>query len=1002
MLMLGLLLGLAGRALAQAPPSTIYGLGVFTGNYTLPSGVVIPAGTRTIGQLNPSNINSANPLNPITTTFSIITNAVTTEQLVGLDVRPSTSRLYVLGYTPTTQLAQLYTLAFVTPSTGALGTFVPGTAALTAVGSPLSLNLQDNNRSNTQGLITNVGFDFNPRVDRIRVVAPNGTNYRLNPNTGTLAATDGNLAYVAGNTVGHAPYIGTAAYENSALGIAGTTLDDIDITNTSALLSTQAPPNVGTLNPSVAVTFQTNKYTGTASTAAFYPLNSPTVVLDLDIYYDRSSGSNIAYLVEARVDPSTTQLTSNLFMLALDSRTYTSQGITQNVVRGQAVGSNIAGQVPFFYSNIAAAIEAPKTWVGSTGIGGTDWDTGTNWVPAGAPTATDDVFIPGTGTVIYSGAVVVSQPTVSSTVSRARSVNLGLGAQLTTANGGVLSVYADFINNDASVAGSGTGTVALVGTASQDIGGNATTNFQNLSVGVAGATTSAPVTITRSLAVTGTLAIGADYTFTLLSNASGTAYVINNGTGTITGAATVQRYIDVATAPANAGMGYRHYSAPVATTFADLTTSGFTPTFNTNYNNSAAPGTVSPFPTVYGYNQTQFNNSPATTILTQFDKGFYSPASGTEPMVAGNGYAVEINGNQLVDFVGTLNNGNYSTPSQGRSSAADAGWQLLGNPYPSVINWDLVTSTGGLVNLRGTVYVVKSTGAYSGYYASYINNQATNGGSRFIPVGQGFFVQASTVGVAGNINFTNAQRVITDDTAPFQRSTPDVRPQLLLELTNGTKAIQTDIYFESGATTGLDNAYDAPAPPFLDALVLASAAGSDIMAINGLPALTGTVTVPLRLAAATAGTYTLRVANLANLPTGYHAFLRDDLQHTTTDLTTTPSVVVSLPAGAAVAGRFSVTFTTSSALATAPAALASLTSVYPNPAHGTATLLVPQELRNSGPATVQLLNTLGQVVLTRPISTDRTELPVSNLAAGIYTVRLNLPAGQVTKQLAVE
>ena len=43
-----------------------------------------------------------------------------------------------------------------------------------------------------------IGFDFNPTVDRIRVVAGNRANYRLNPNDGTIAATDGTLAYATG------------------------------------------------------------------------------------------------------------------------------------------------------------------------------------------------------------------------------------------------------------------------------------------------------------------------------------------------------------------------------------------------------------------------------------------------------------------------------------------------------------------------------------------------------------------------------------------------------------------------------------------------------------------------------------------------------------------------------------------------------------------------------------------------------------------------------------
>lgn len=42
------------------------------------------------------------------------------------------------------------------------------------------------------------GFDFNPVVDRIRVVSGNGLNLRLHPDTGALVAVDGKLAYADG------------------------------------------------------------------------------------------------------------------------------------------------------------------------------------------------------------------------------------------------------------------------------------------------------------------------------------------------------------------------------------------------------------------------------------------------------------------------------------------------------------------------------------------------------------------------------------------------------------------------------------------------------------------------------------------------------------------------------------------------------------------------------------------------------------------------------------
>ncbi|MBL8359418.1 MAG: DUF4394 domain-containing protein [Rubrivivax sp.] len=55
--------------------------------------------------------------------------------------------------------------------------------------------------------------DFNPVADRIRVIADDGSNLRLHPDTGAVAATDPALAYAPGDPhAGRAPRIAGAAY----------------------------------------------------------------------------------------------------------------------------------------------------------------------------------------------------------------------------------------------------------------------------------------------------------------------------------------------------------------------------------------------------------------------------------------------------------------------------------------------------------------------------------------------------------------------------------------------------------------------------------------------------------------------------------------------------------------------------------------------------------------------------------------------------------------------
>lgn len=84
-----------------------------------------------------------------------------------------------------------------------------------------------------------VALDFNPTVDRIRLVTNTGQNLRLHPETGAVAATDGVI------NGGMSPSIESVAYTNNTAGASTTVLYDID--SKSDKLYKQDPPNNGTL-----------------------------------------------------------------------------------------------------------------------------------------------------------------------------------------------------------------------------------------------------------------------------------------------------------------------------------------------------------------------------------------------------------------------------------------------------------------------------------------------------------------------------------------------------------------------------------------------------------------------------------------------------------------------------------------------------------------------------------------------------------------------------------
>ncbi|NJL76525.1 MAG: DUF4394 domain-containing protein, partial [Saprospiraceae bacterium] len=192
-------------------------------------------------------------------TATSVTGVASGQMLVGMDVRPATGELFALGYNATTAEGQLYVIN-------------PTTAMATPVViSTIPMNLGDGQR---------VGFDFNPTVDRIRVVAANNINLRLNPITGALAFTDANLAFAMGDpSQGINPAVGTCAYTNSFSNTTTTTLYGLD--DSLATLLTQIPPNDGKLNTVGRINLMLN-------------LADPST--DMDIFYDFNTNTNIALL----------------------------------------------------------------------------------------------------------------------------------------------------------------------------------------------------------------------------------------------------------------------------------------------------------------------------------------------------------------------------------------------------------------------------------------------------------------------------------------------------------------------------------------------------------------------------------------------------------------------------------------------------------------------------------------------------------------------------------
>lgn len=161
------------------------------------------------------------------------------------------------------------------------------------------------------------------------------------------------------------------------------------------------------------------------------------------------------------------------------------------------------------------------------------------------------------------------------------------------------------------------------------------------------------------------------------------------------------------------------------------------------------------------------------------------------PLVPMNGYGFWATGNTAY-YTGTLNTGAYS---QGLVPAGAFGWNLLGNPYPSSIDWDLVTIPG---YMNSAVYYLDGA---TGNYVSY--NGGMGGGTRYIPPVQGFFVSATG---AGPFAVDNSVRTHMDGSMYYKDEMSNTAE---IVATGNGFADKTFIRFDESATAGFDGQYDA-------------------------------------------------------------------------------------------------------------------------------------------------------------------------------------------------
>ncbi len=212
----------------------------------------------------------------------------------------------------------------------------------------------------------------------------------------------------------------------------------------------------------------------------------------------------------------------------------------------------------------------------------------------------------------------------------------------------------------------------------------------------------------------------------------------------------------------------------------------------------------------------------------------------------------------FTSFSGSLNAGNYNTKpltyTQGQDSTLD-GYNFIGNPYPSSVNWDLVNIPA---SIDAAIYYWDPSAGIEGMYKSYVPGIGGSG-SCYIPPMHGFFIHASNTVNGEVISFDNSVRTHIGQTTIYKKGS--YKDLLKFDVCGNGYCDATYLKFSSLATAGFDGKYDAYKLFTTDTLVpqIFSRISNAELSVNSMPLPQSGVIIPLGFKSGTPGNFTINI-----------------------------------------------------------------------------------------------------------------------------------------------
>jgi hypothetical protein len=447
---------------------------------------------------------------------------------------------------------------------------------------------------------------------------------------------------------------------------------------------------------------------------------------------------------------------------------------------------------------------------------------------------------------------------------------------------------------------------------------------------------------------------------------------------------------------------------------------------------------------IWAYNKSILESD---TELDKYFKWEYKGSTGQLKVgegftMKGTGGSAAIGATQNYVFVGKPNNGDVLLPLPLAQS------YLVGNPYPSAIDanefiLDNLAGRAGVNVFNGALYFWDHFGVsnshilneYQGGYATYnliggvtaINNsvltlndesKGNNRPKQFIPIGQGFFVDAFldpslsnlTTVSGGTLIFKNSQRSFakespansnfmrTSGTMKTQTITTDIKPKIRLGFDSsiGTHR-QLLVGSDPNATNSFDLGFDAPMFDTNENDMYWLISDRQFV-IQGVPDFNENQIIPLGIVTAIAGEVTIKIDELENIPSNTNIYLYDNQKDVYHDLINSDFKITLLIGS--FNNRFSLRFEKKETLSIEEKDFNTGIIVF----YSNQTLNINNYNLDSTVKTVTLFNILGQKIENCNVANreqTNIRIPIKNLSAGTYIAKIKTSNGNTSKKFII-